>query len=92
MKDKESKLRQDWGMLPVYGHDRWSGTGRPAGRTGEPLHRVGPVPVNHFTGFKRYRWEGLSHKLVGSVNDKHTEVTERRVLDSITQPNEHTLR
>jgi hypothetical protein len=25
----------------------------------------------------------------GAVNDKHTEVTERRVLDSITQPNEH---
>ncbi len=25
-------------------------TGRPAGRTGEPLHRLEPVPVNHFTG------------------------------------------
>jgi hypothetical protein len=32
---------------------------------------------------------------VGSANDKHAEatevVTERRVLDSITQPNEHTF-
>jgi hypothetical protein len=24
-------------------------TGRPSGRTGEPLHRLEPVPVNHFT-------------------------------------------
>ena len=33
-------------MLPVYCHDRLSGTGRAAGRTGEPLHRLEPVPVN----------------------------------------------
>jgi hypothetical protein len=37
-------------ILPVYGHDRWSGTGRTVSRTGEPLHRLEPVPVNHFTG------------------------------------------
>ena len=37
------------------------------------------------TVFLRHRWEGLSHRLPGSGNDKETEVTERRVLDSITQ-------
>ncbi len=59
------------------------------GTTGDPVP-VGQrdVPVNHFT---RYRWEGRSHWLAGSANDKNTEVTERRVLDSITQPNEHTF-
>ena len=31
--------------------------------------------------------EGLSHRLAGSGNDKETEVTERILLDSITQPN-----
>jgi hypothetical protein len=43
--------------------------------TGEPLHRLEPVPVRGF----------------GSANDKHTEATERRVLDSITQTHEHTF-
>jgi hypothetical protein len=47
-----------------------------------------------------YRWTtsptgaGTGERVVptGSVNDKNTEVTERKVLDSITQPNEHTFR
>jgi len=68
-------------MLPVYGHDRWCDTGRTSDRYGEPRHRLE----------RRYRWEGRSHRLSGSGNDKNTEVTERRVLDSITQPNEHTF-
>ena len=33
----------------------------------------------------------LEDFLTKTANDKHAEVTERRVLDSITQPNEHTF-
>jgi hypothetical protein len=72
-------------------------TGRPAGRTGEPLHRLEPVSVNHFTGEPLHRLEavpvrgftgtGWSVQQMTSI----PEVTERRVLDSITQPNEHTF-
>jgi hypothetical protein len=67
---------------PVTGPDRITTSPARAG-TGEPLHRLEPVPVRGFTG--------PVHRLVGSANDKHGEATERRVLDSITQPNEHTF-
>ncbi len=67
---------------PVTGTDRITTSPARAG-TGEPLHRLEPVPVRGVTG--------PVHRLVGSANDKHAEATERRVLDSITQPKEHTF-
>ena len=39
--------------------ERWSGSIRPPVRTGWPLHRLEPD-----------RWDGLSHRLSGSANDK----------------------
>ncbi len=58
-------------MLPVYGHDQWSGTSQevvpvnqiPArSGTGEPLHRLDPVPVrgsfppvSRFSKWQEYR-------------------------------------
>ena len=41
---------------------------------------------------KRWPWECLSQWLTGWGNDKETEVTERSLLDSITQPSEHKFR
>ena len=70
-------------VRPVTGSDRITTSPARAG-TGEPLHRLEPVPVRGLTG-------SPVHRLVGSGNDKHGEATERRVLDSITQPNEHTF-
>jgi hypothetical protein len=67
---------------PVTGSYRITTSPARAG-TGEPLHRLEPVPVRGFTG--------PVHRLVGSANDNHAEDTEQRVLDSITQPNEHTF-
>ncbi len=77
---------------PVYVDDVWTTVIRtgeplhrkdPVGGTGEPLHRKDPVPVGgSFPPVGRFsQWQG----------QKDTEVTERRVLDSITQPNEHTV-
>jgi len=66
--------------LTGTGSSRWSGPPVPA-LAGEVVIRSARAD----------RWEGLSHRLAGSAYDKHTEVTERRVLDSITQPNEHTF-
>ena len=55
---------------------RWS---TPSVRTGTAGSRDEPGPVG---GNPR----GLTHRLDGSRNDNETEETERRVLDSITQP------
>ncbi len=63
-------------VRPVTGPYRWTTSPVRAG-TGEPLHRLEPVPVRGFTG--------PVHRLVGSENDKHSEATERRVLDSISE-------
>ncbi len=48
---------------------------------GNPRHRIEPAPVGVFC-----------HLLTGPGNDKKIQVKERRVLDTITQPNEHTFR
>jgi hypothetical protein len=62
---------------PVTGTDRITNSPVRAG-TGEPLHRLEPVPV---------RWLTTMHSVYN-----HAEATERRVMDSITQPKEHTFR
>jgi hypothetical protein len=60
--------------LPVYGYDRWSGTGRSVGRTGEPLHRLQPVP-----GMTRIQKSQNEERCTQSPNPTNTHSTKHEL-------------
>ncbi len=90
-----SKYRWPWSMGKIVGTQFLRQLRHPTGLWARPViryrsasgtYRWTTSPARAGTGERVHRY-----RLVGSANDKHAEVTERRVLDSITQPNEHTF-
>ncbi len=82
-------------MLPVYGHDRWSGNRSTSGTyrwttsparagIGEPLHRWTTSPARGGTGERVHRY-----RLVGSANDKHPR-SHRKKSVGLYHPTERT--